>query len=83
MADEKKVTQKDADRDREQVAKQVGAEEDRGFFGREVDPTPNENYTLQTPPDAPVPETDDKARRAAQERAADISSEIGGGGRTG
>jgi hypothetical protein len=83
MADEKKVTQKDADRDRQQVAKQIEAEEDRGFFGREVDPTPNENYTLQTPPDAPVPETDDKARQAAQERAADISSEIGGGGRTG
>lgn len=73
---EKKVTQKDADRDREQVAEQIEAEEDRGFFGREVDPTPVENYTLQTPPDAPVPETDEGAREAARQRAAEITGDI-------
>lgn len=40
-----------------------------GFFGREVDPTPDENYSLQTPPDAPTPETDAVAFTNAQKAA--------------
>lgn len=73
---EKKVTQKDADSDRQQVQERVDQETDQGFFGREVDPTPVENYTLQTPPDAPVPETDEGAREAARQRAAEITGDI-------
>jgi hypothetical protein len=30
---------------------------EKGYFGYTPDETPNENYTLQTPPDAPTPET--------------------------
>lgn len=37
-----------------------------GFFGTEVDPTPDENYSLQTPLDAPTPETDPGAHDKAQ-----------------
>lgn len=40
-----------------------------GFFGLEVDPTPDENYSLLTPPDAPTPETDPEAFAAAQSAA--------------
>lgn len=36
-----------------------------GFFGKEVDPTPDENYSLLTPPDAPTPETDPELAAAA------------------
>lgn len=31
---------------------------EQGFIGVKVDPTPNENYSLQTGPEAPTPETD-------------------------
>lgn len=31
---------------------------EKGFYGAKVDPTPNENYSLETGPDAPTPETD-------------------------
>ncbi len=34
------------------------AANERGYFGYVPDPTPNENYSLETPPDAPTPETD-------------------------
>jgi hypothetical protein len=44
----------------------------QGYSGFEVDPTPNENYSLQTPQDAPTPETDATAKRAAVERAQDL-----------
>ncbi len=40
---------------------------EKGYFGTTPDPTPNENYSLQTPLDAPVPETDAAAARAARE----------------
>lgn len=76
MADEKKVTAKDAAADTKDVQAQFDAAADQGYFGREVDPTPQENYTVQTPPDAPVPENDEKARQAAQERAAEINADI-------
>lgn len=38
---------------------------EKGYFGSVPDPTPNENYSLQTPQDAPTPETDDKLRAEA------------------
>lgn len=54
----------------------VATEEEQGFRGTEVDPTPNENYTVAgVTSGAPTPETDDAARdeaeAAAKARAAD------------
>lgn len=76
---EKKVTQKDVEADRASVAKQVGADEDRGYVGRTVDPTPNEHYTLQgVTSGKPTPETDakqfEKAQQSIAADAADRSS---------
>lgn len=34
--------------------------EEKGYYGNTPDPTPNENYSLETPQDAPTPETDRK-----------------------
>lgn len=76
MADEKKVTAKDAAADTKDVQAQFDEAAERGYFGLEVDPTPRENYTLQTPPDAPVPENDEKAWQAAQERAAEVNAGV-------
>ena len=39
---------------------------EQGFFGTKVDSTPDKNYSLETPPDAPTPETD--AALAAEQR---------------
>ncbi len=57
-------TQSDAD---PQVQAIVDAENEQGFRGVRVDPTPKENYSLQTPPDAPTPETDPETARVARE----------------
>ena len=51
-----------------EVQERVDAEEAQGFRGQNVDPTPNENYSMETPPDAPTPETD--AKLAAEAKAA-------------
>lgn len=50
-----------------EVQKQVEKEEEQGFRGVEVDPTPNENYTLAgVVAGKPTPETDrDAAEKAA------------------
>lgn len=48
-----------------------------GFFGYEVDPTPDENYSVQTPPDAPTPETDPDAHAKAREAAGIGSGKFG------
>jgi hypothetical protein len=47
---------------------------EKGYFGEETDPTPNEAYTA-TGQDQPTPETDDEAREAAQQRSAELSAE--------
>jgi len=41
----------------------------QGYSGFEVDPTPNANYSLQTPQDAPTPETDANSKKDAADRA--------------
>lgn len=61
---------KDADKATEASAKQVqeavDKETDQGFSGVEVDPTPNENYTLKgVTSGKPTPETDPKAAEKA------------------
>jgi hypothetical protein len=53
---------------------------EKGFFGTEVDPTPNENYTVKgVTSGAPTPETDAGARKAAR-NAADDAGEAAGNG---
>jgi hypothetical protein len=51
----------------------------QGFRGVEVDPTPNENYTLAgVTSGAPTPETDDDAAEAASKAQADAASKAAG-----
>jgi hypothetical protein len=47
---------------------------EKGFVGESVDPTPNENYSLQTPPDAPTPETHPDAAEEANKRTSAVAS---------
>ena len=52
-----------------EVQQRVDKENEQGFVGVEVDPTPNENYTVEgVISDAPTPETD--ADAAAEARKA-------------
>lgn len=50
----------------DRVQELVDEETERGYNGIEVDPTPNENYTLKgVTSGKPTPETDEKAADAA------------------
>lgn len=52
----------------------IGREVEQGFRGVEVDPTPNENYTMAgVVKGAPTPETDDSAAEKARKAAQDVS----------
>lgn len=65
---EKKVTDPDKQTDEaaEQVQAAVDKETEQGFAGVEVDPTPNENYTVAgVTAGLPTPETDPDAAEAA------------------
>lgn len=54
----------------DQVQAAVDEETERGYNGIEVDPTPNENYTLKgVTSGKPTPETDEKAAAKAAESA--------------
>lgn len=54
----------------DRVQEAVDEETERGYNGTEVDPTPNENYTLQgVTSGKPTPETDEKAASKAAESA--------------
>lgn len=54
----------------EQVQEAVDVETDQGFRGLEVDPTPNENYTVKgVLAGKPTPETDEKQAAKASEAA--------------
>lgn len=61
---EKKTTAKDSGEAQVQEAFDEAAEQ--GFFGHSPDKTPRENYTLQTPPDAPTPELEQAKQRAKE-----------------
>jgi len=57
----------------------IDRETEQGFRGVEVDPTPNENYTLQgVTSGAPTPETDDGAAEAARKAQADTARQANG-----
>ncbi|GIE30166.1 hypothetical protein Ait01nite_032110 [Actinoplanes italicus] len=56
-----------ADRSTAEVQAKVDEDQARGFRGVEVDPTPNENYTIAgVTSGAPTPETDDAAAETAR-----------------
>lgn len=56
---------------KEQIQKAKDVEEDQGFHGAKVDPTPNEHYTVDgVLAGKPTPETD-------PEHAAQVRAEIG------
>lgn len=63
---EAKKTTKPGDSGEKQVQKAFDEANEKGYFGYSPDETPRENYTLQTPPDAPTPELE-----AAKQRAKD------------
>lgn len=68
MAEKDKAPAPDAE-----VQKTVDAETEQGFRGIEVDPTPNENYTVGgVTSGKPTPETDDAAAEAARKHAQGI-----------
>jgi hypothetical protein len=53
-----------------EVQKTMDEVEAQGFIGEEVDPTPNEHYTVEgVTSGKPTPETDEKAAAAARESA--------------
>lgn len=56
------------DHGQKEVQKRVDAEQEKGYFGDEVDPTPNANYTVAgVVAGKPTPETDPKQREKANE----------------
>jgi hypothetical protein len=59
----------------------IDRETEQGFRGVEVDPTPNENYTLKgVTSGAPTPETDDDAAEAARKAQAESAAKAAGVG---
>jgi hypothetical protein len=63
----------------EEVQAAVNAETEQGFRGLEVDPTPNENYTVAgQAAGAPTPETDPGAAEAARKAAVETSARASG-----
>lgn len=60
---------KEKDAGEAEVAAKVAEETEQGFVGREVDPTPNENYTVAgVTSGKPTPETDEAhAEKVRQE----------------
>jgi hypothetical protein len=80
MAEDKKgaatqpLSGKSKDRDQDlgqaELQKRFDEAEKDGFLGTEVDPTPNENYTVAgVTSGKPTPETDEKTRAKAREAA--------------
>lgn len=70
----------DGDLGAAEVQERVDEAEEQGFLGVKVDPTPNENYSMQTPPDAPTPETDADAAAKAREATGIGAGPLGKGG---
>jgi hypothetical protein len=68
-----------ADTSAADVQKQVDEDEARGFRGIEVDPTPNENYTIAgVTSGAPTPETDDDAAETARKAQSEAATRAAG-----
>ena len=59
-----------------QVQEAVDKETEQGFRGTEVDPTPNENYTVEgVTAGKPTPETDPKQAEKARAARADVETD--------
>lgn len=62
-----------------QVQDAVDHETEQGFRGIEVDPTPNENYTVAgVTSGAPTPETDSKQARKARDAQDEVAGRAAG-----
>lgn len=62
------MAEKSKDSGEAQVQANVDKENERGFAGEQVDPTPRDNYTLQgVVAGKPTPETDEGAAKAARD----------------
>lgn len=62
-----------------QVQETVDQETEQGFRGIEVDPTPNENYTVAgVTSGAPTPETDDEQARKARDAQDEVAQRAAG-----
>lgn len=73
----------EADKTAADVQKQVDEDQARGYRGIEVDPTPNDAYTVQgVTSGAATPETDDAAAEEARKAQTDVARKATGvGGR--
>lgn len=61
------ASKKSTDHGQSEVEQTIGAEVDQGFRGEKVDPTPNENYTVDgVTSGKPTPETDAESAEAAR-----------------
>lgn len=58
---ERKAASKAEDAGQAEVQAKADAEAEKGFVGNEVDPTPNEEYSMERPGSWKVPEADPKA----------------------
>ncbi len=58
---EQKKQQQSGDAGQAEVQEKMDEATDQGFIGIEVDPTPNEEYSLEKPDSWKVPEADPKA----------------------
>lgn len=59
-----------------QVQEQADKETDQGFRGTKVDPTPNENYTVEgVTSGKPTPETDAKQAEKARAARQDVEND--------
>lgn len=68
-----------ADTSTAEVQKRVDRETAQGFRGVEVDPTPNEAYSVAgVTSGAPTPETDDEAAETARKAQADTARRAAG-----
>lgn len=64
----------------ESLQRETDAATEQGFIGIEVDPTPNEHYTVQgVTSGKPTPETDAGAKAAATEHAAKVAAKVAAG----
>jgi hypothetical protein len=68
-----------ADTSTQEVQRQADEDQARGFRGVEVDPTPNEHYSVAgVTSGMPTPETDDGAAEEARKAQADTSRQAAG-----
>lgn len=68
-----------ADTSTADVQAQVDADTERGFRGVEVDPTPNEAYTVAgVTGGAPTPETDDDQAETVRRHLKDVQTKAAG-----